>query len=132
MFASILANWLATKGHGEIGKTIFIGNMPSKVKRGILILPPLIGARYDHEIPGYIKSRFEVMVRCTNPAVDVEYVKAITRDLSFKRERLGDYWVNFCRPVHEPVPFPASDGDLTEWSVHVDVCYVVSGNNLLI
>jgi hypothetical protein len=131
-FLDQLATRLEAQGVGAVGTDIFLYNMPAQAKSGVLLLEPQLGARLDHELPGYRMVRYPITVRTSHPETGYQLAKKVISALTITRQQaLGGFTVNYMRSVHEPVPFPVDEGDLVEYAVHVDTCYVVASESNL-
>jgi hypothetical protein len=130
-FLDQLASRLESQGIGAVGTDIFLYNMPAQAQTGVLLLEPQLGARIDHELPGWRMVRYPLTVRSPHPQSGYELAVRVISALTITRQQaLGGFLVNYVRSVHEPVPFPVDEGDLVEYAIHVDTCYVVSDSNL--
>lgn len=107
------------------GENLFVHEMPSEVKSGVLMLEPLRGFEKDHELPGYRKGRFGVVVRAPDYQTGYPICLAVEKALTLVEADCGAFFVKYCRSVHDPVRFPVSGADLIEFSLHFDACWVV-------
>lgn len=133
MRADILATILEDAGLGVIGETIFIHHMPDACAEGVLIRLPLIGIPIDHELPGYIKGRVQVIVRATaqsaGDALASEVMKALTiYATEYLDPETGVFAmkINYLRADTLPIVYPRSVGNLKEWSINFDCCHVLA------
>ncbi len=104
---------------------IFINYMPETVTEGILLIHTLSCAALDPSLPDYKKARIQIVVRAT----DFESGYALAREalVTFKvikRHRQDGVFISFIEPLHDPIPFPASKGNYTEFSVNFETAYV--------
>lgn len=121
-----IATHLAANGHGKVSgleKTIFINAMPATVKKGILVRQDYQGIQYQHELPGYFKTSFQVIVRNPDFVEGQTLAEVVSITLNKERTAIGSMQVMYIRPKHKPIAFPASEGDFFEFSVNFDVCY---------
>lgn len=128
MFLKTIAEYAESKDAGTIGVNLFAYNMPETSNLGVLLRQPLVGADIDYELPGYRKSKFQVVVRC-KPA-EIEQGRAKIDDFVQKitlltETALTGYLIKFMRPRHDPIMYPISEGANLEFSVNFDVVYVI-------
>jgi len=128
MFLKAIAEYAQSVGAGTIGQDLFAYNMPETPNIGILLRQPLVGAEIDYELPGYRKSKFQVVVRCK--ATQIEQGRATIDDFVAKitlmqETALTGYTIKFMRPRHDPIVYPISEGANLEFSVNFDVVYVI-------
>lgn len=117
---------LEEKGVGVRGKTIFINNIPSTLTLAIGVFSKLTGDMIDHELPGYVKTSFQLVVRCQNAQAGEQLITQATEAITLHKETvMTNAHVKYVRPRHYPVSFPLSDGNLLEFSVNFDACYVL-------
>lgn len=118
-----IANKLEVEGLGAQGTSLFINFMPMECKQGILLRSPLSGTPVDFEMPGYYKTRFQVIVRGHDYAAAMELMENVMRTLCLFEQDLDDTFVKHMRPATLPVTFPVSVGNFYEINCHFDVCY---------
>lgn len=121
-----LAKYLEDQGVGTRGQDIFVHLMPEGVTLGVLLLMPLTGAIVDHELPGYRKHRFQAIVRCRTQEIETGEALAwrVYNTLYVEGVRIGNLSVKHFYPIHEPVFYQRSEGNMVEWSINFDACYV--------
>jgi hypothetical protein len=113
------------KRSGKDG-TLFVNSMPQSIKLGVALMGKLTGDPIDYELPKYRKTGFQLVVRAQNYQQGEELVKAAVEALTITRPTaLEEHRVNYVRPKHDPVSFPVSDGNNTEFSVNFDAVYVI-------
>jgi hypothetical protein len=120
-----LAQYLKDQDIAIPGTDLFIYEMPSSVKVGILILTSLSGTNINYELPDYRKTTFQVIVRHTDHVKGRELAELVSSGLTMSGATLEGMSVNYIRPKHEPVVYPVSEGDFLEFSVNFDAnfCY---------
>lgn len=100
-------------------RNIFIHQMPSIVKRGVLIRGPQSAVMIDHELPGYFKTSFQVIVRSDDHRRGQELAEAVSNALTIRLEQMiGQMKVRQIYPKHLPLVYPTSEGDRLEWSIN--------------
>lgn len=125
-----LAAYIADSGLGVVtgrDKTIFVYDMPEKVARGVLLKLPDDGVPIDHELPGYRKTGFQVIVRDNDYVKGMKAANDISTALNLSNTTVGTMSCRFIRPKHEPIVFPVSQGDTLEFSVNFDATYSLTG-----
>jgi hypothetical protein len=118
-----IANKLELEGLGVQASTLFINLMPMECKEGILLRSPLSGTRVDHELPGYYRTSFMVIVRGHDYASASVLMEACMRALTLYETDLDDISVKYMRPHTLPVTFPVSIGNFYEIKVEFEVAY---------
>lgn len=103
------------------GRTLFSYTMPPTVTRGVLLIPSQTGLEIDHEVGGSSSGRFQVIVRSEDFDAGSNLAYLISKELTLLNKALTEYVVVYCRPRHQPVYFPRSEGDQIEFSVNFDV-----------
>ncbi len=96
---------------------------------GVLIKSGHAGATIDPEIRALRKTRFQVVVRDTmkryDAAMAIAEAVSDALDISLETRVPDGILVKHCRPLTEPIPFPASDGNNIELVVNFTMTYVV-------
>tara|TARA_B100002049_G_scaffold236151_1_gene222151 strand:- start:195 stop:599 length:405 start_codon:yes stop_codon:yes gene_type:complete len=123
-FVSALAEILQTRTGMQPGEDLFAHRMLSDVRRGVLILQPLVGVKHDHYLPGYRKGRYAVVVRESKQDEGLQLARTVEQGLTVSNVAVAGFHINHIRSVHEPVPFPMSESGLIEFSLHFDCNYV--------
>lgn len=108
---------------GAPGKTLFINMIPIGAPSGVLLRNPLTGTKIDHELPGFYKTTFTVIVRSTDYEKGEVKTEEVASCLNLSETTIGDIHIKYCRPRSEPVPYPLSLGNLIEFAIEYDVCY---------
>ncbi len=121
-----LANVLETAGLGVKGDTLFLDMLPATAEHGILLRNPLNGTKINYELPGFFKTEFQVIVRTPASEYDAgeALIEAVVTALSLDDQQVEDHAFNYCRARTEPVAFPLSKGNLLEFNVMFDCCFV--------
>lgn len=119
-----VAQYLQTEGFGTLGLTIFLNHLPADATEAILIRPRLIGAKMDHDLPGYLKFEFQVIVRGKTYAATQTKAIQVAKKLKMAATTLGTWHVNYLRPAHVPVGYPISLGELVEFNTDIETCIV--------
>lgn len=118
-----IADYLEAEGYGTIGVDIFAYRMPEGATEGVLFTLPLVGVMIDHNMPGYYKSNFMMVVRAARIDTGIARAEALSDALTLYDTTLTNVRVNHIRPRFEPVVFPSSQGDNFEVSVGFDASY---------
>lgn len=105
-------------------KNLFLTHMPAQVTRGVLLRENAPGPMVDHEIPRYYRASFQVVVRHDDYPKGRKMAEDISAALTMHEVTIGSMLFHYSRPRHLPFVFPASQGDLLEFSVNFDACYV--------
>lgn len=118
-----LLNILAEKKLGVVGESLFVHSMPLQARKAIMLRQNLTGTPIDHELPGFYKSSFQVIVRTSGYKEGETFAKQVMDALTLSEAQIGDMYVRYCRPVATPVPFPMSDGNLIENNIQMSICF---------
>jgi hypothetical protein len=117
---------MQTAGVGQQGASIFINHMPVDML-GVLLRDPFGGLRLDHELPGFRKGSFQLIVRDKTMAAAQAKMTAAIAAIATELEQ--DYpqgvKVKYVRQRHDPIAFPVTAGNLQELLVNIDVCGVL-------
>jgi len=120
-----LADRLEAAGLGTKGVDLFLNMMPADVTTAIMMRPPLRGTPIDWELPGFYKAEFQLIVRSPSYEDGLALTNQVVDALTIIQEEVvGPLAFNYCRPRTEPVAFPISEGNLLEFNVYFDACYV--------
>ena len=106
-------------------KNLFIEAMPAKVNEGVMFRSDYYGTPIDHELPGYRKTEFQMIVRSAKYKDGRDLAVAISNLLTFGEKQVSGMAFQFLRPIHEPVSYPLSQGDLLEFSVNFETAYAI-------
>lgn len=120
-----LAQKLEDDGAGIQGKTVFINMMPVECVKGILLRNKLSGTKIDYELPGYYKTKFQLIARAQSYQVGSDLIDAAFASLTLAHTTLDTMTVFFIRPATQPVTFPLSKGNLIEFAADFDAVFVV-------
>jgi hypothetical protein len=118
-----------------IGKDVFQDKMSADVRRGILLLSPLGGNRYNWELGGqyHRADSFQMIVRSTSRndamALAVQATTALTFLTQLTIPALNTapaMHLQYMRPVAEAIIYPKQPSGLWEASVNFDVTYATA------
>lgn len=120
-----LLNQLQAMGLGQAAKTLYVDMLPAGATNAMLLRNPLSGTPINYELPGYYMTEFQLIVRgpAADPQTRTRIAQAVAA-LTFDNQQLEDHFFKYCRPRTEPVVFPISTGNLLEFSVMFDCCFV--------
>ncbi|MDY7537613.1 minor capsid protein [Undibacterium sp. 5I1] len=121
-----LANILAANNLGVLGTSMFFNMLPAEAEEAILLRNPLSGTKIDYELKGYFKTEFQLIVRSHSYANGEVLIKKVIDALTLENTQVEDHNFNYSRPRTEAVAFPLSRGNLLEFNVMFDVCFVRS------
>jgi hypothetical protein len=100
--------------------------LPENMEEGVVLLADPSGAHIYHEIPGYQKGRFQLVVRAKEYGRGEQLAKDVTDLLSLEETELnGMVTVKYTRRRHEPLPYPRMKSGAVEYSVNFDFCAVI-------
>lgn len=119
-----LSNRLVQAALGVQGKSLFLEMMPAEAQSAILLRTPLTGTKINHEMPGYYRASFQLIVRTLGYDAGKVLTKQVMGVLTFGELALETQTFVFSRPRTLPVAFPLSKGNLVEHNVMFDCTYV--------
>lgn len=103
---------------------IFINFMPSDARAGALFKLPLTGVPIDHELPGFYRTRLQIIIRNQSRSVGDQLAAAAMQTMTIEQsEWVGDMHVRYLRPTTLPISFPRSEGNGIEWSLNFMMAY---------
>lgn len=118
-----LLDLLAAAGLGVVGESLFVHSMPLQANRAVMLRQNLTGTPIDHELPGFYKSSFQVIVRTPTYKDGESLAKSVMAALTLSEAQIGDMYVRYCRPVATPVPYPLTDGNMIEHNIQMSICF---------
>jgi hypothetical protein len=124
-----LVQRLVDQGVGQMGTNLFAYMLPTGATSAVLVRNDLNGTKINHQLPGFFKTRVQVIAR------DTTYLKADARMSAalaaltldpgtVLEDGVNRMTFNYCRPVALPSVFPLSSGNLIEFNVYLEVCFV--------
>ncbi len=110
--------------------------MPAECTEGVLIKPPLSGIEHDNYMPGFYKSRLQIIVRAQSEArgekLAEQSIKALlhreTKDYYDQPGKKFAMRVNFLLQDQLPIRYPRLDGNGIEWSCNFLISFVLPVN----
>ena len=105
-------------------KNLFLTHMPAQLRTGVLMRESAPGTVFDHELPQFYRVSFQVVVRHDDFLKGRKIAEDVSASLTVHEVTIGSMHLHYIRPRHQPFVFPASQGDLLEFSVNFDACYV--------
>ncbi|MPQ56301.1 minor capsid protein [Duganella sp. FT27W] len=123
-----LAAILSSAKLGIEGETLFVDMMPADAGNAVLLRNPLTGTKINHELPGYFKTEFQVIVRATlgGYGEGLALMEQVVEAFTMEETAVANMHFNYCRPRTTPVVFPLSEGNILEFNVMFDCCFVRS------
>jgi hypothetical protein len=119
-----LAQRLEDAGIGIQGESVFINSIPAECPQGVLLRNKLQGTLIDHELPGYYKTSFQLIVRSTSYVGGEELIGQVFDALTVERPaQIGPMLFKFMRPKSLPAVFPLSKGNLLEFAADFEVAF---------
>lgn len=125
MIYDILEQKLVNAGLGVIGVSLFRGDMPATVTRGMMFRMPLSGVRIDPYLPGYHKPVLQLIVRHVDPVIGDLLAANCEKALTIKgaesfgataEHGAGELKIFYAREL--PIRFPRLPGNILEWSIN--------------
>lgn len=115
---------LEDEGYGRIGASLFLSNMPLEISEGVMVRNPLTGVKIDHELPGYFKTTFQLIIRGKDLPIAMAKADEISKLLTMYETELDTMHVNYMRPQTKPIPYPITKSNLIEVTANFEVCFV--------
>jgi len=127
-FLPTLRDWLETQlNANKIALKATVYFMSEAENEGVTLLADLSGVLVDHELPGYEKGQFQVIVRAKDFRQGGVLAKRVMALLTFQNVDIAPtVKVNFVRPRHQPLPFQKSKGGFHEFSINFNYCAVIA------
>lgn len=124
-----LVQRLVDQGVGKMGTNLFAYMFPAGATSAVLVRNELNGSKINHELPGFFKTRVQVIAREATylkaSALMDSVLAALTLDPGTALEdNVNRMTFNYCRPEALPAVFPLSAGSLIEMNVYLEVCFV--------
>jgi hypothetical protein len=127
----ILAQIIADAGLGTKGVDLFLFHMPDNA-HGILIRSPLQGIPVNHYLPGFLHAGIQIIIRSASQSAGDSLSKRLSTALTIVNTSYNDpqsgllaMTVNYIRPRSLPIIYPRDPGNIREWSMYFDCCYVL-------
>lgn len=124
---------LDSAGVGTPGVDLFCHRLPADIERGTMVTGNLAGTDIDHELTGWRQGRIQVIVRDPDHEDGMVRTRAVMAALSLVNVLLPatagapEVFMRRLRPIHDPIVYPRSDGDLIEFSVNFEGVWVDRG-----
>jgi hypothetical protein len=121
-----LANLLEAKELGVKGDNLFVDILPAEIEQAILLRNPSSGTLINHELPGFFKTEFQLIVRVPAGSHDAgdELINNVVKALSMEFVQIENHFYQYCRPRNEPVVSALPPGSLLELNVTFACCFV--------
>jgi hypothetical protein len=125
-----LVQRLVEQGVGKMGTNLFAYMFPAGATSAVLVRNDINGTKIDYELPGYYRTRVQVIAREATylkaSALMDKTLAALTLDPGTVLEDGATRMTfNHCRPEAMPAVFPLTGGNLIEFNVYLDVCFVL-------
>ncbi|WP_256682402.1 minor capsid protein [Klebsiella grimontii] len=120
MFVEGLALYLAGKGVGKVGSTIFADAMPQDAKSAVMVTSPTSGIEVDHELSGFYMDSMLIVVRDASLSAAQRKMQAVSALLPVEDVESGGAFFKMLRPMTLPVVYPRNDGAMFEIGLPVE------------
>lgn len=123
-----VATYLHQAGVGQIGKSIFVGEMPLECKQGILLMDTYSGTAIDHELPGWRDTGFRAVTRSANYEAGEKLAEDVSKALTIMSDVQMSPVMTMrqCLPQNDPLPYRRSKGSgIWEFEVDFECIYVL-------
>jgi hypothetical protein len=125
MIWDIIEQKLEAAGLATDGKDLFWDNFPAEVAKGVMLKTPLQGIDIDWHMPGYYKTKLQLIVRHPSPVEGEAFATAVMNCLIVQAPEhyeptptRGRAQLNLLLPAQLPIKFPRLEGNGLEWSLN--------------
>lgn len=112
-----------------LGVDLFQFHMPEDCEQGILLKLPIQGIPINHYIPGFFKARFQAIVRSPTHTFGDPLALLVSKLLTvsnvFFPGSSPAFIIKQMFPTTLPVVYPRSAGNIYEWSINLECCYLM-------
>lgn len=123
-----IAGHLADNDCGKLSESLFVTEMPTPCKHGILLLDNYYGTSINHELPNYYVTEFRVVTRSSEYTAGMELAKRASAALTILAEtEVEDMLIKKMLPINLPRPYRRSVGGYWEFEVEVSIVFVDLG-----
>lgn len=120
-----ITTWLEQLGVGTQGTDLFINEIPSECKNGIVLLDSYGGMPINPYLPGYKMGVFRAVVRSTDHDAGLARAFALVETFTVQTEQqLDGILLKMMQPLAEPRRYRRSVGGFYEFEFESDICYV--------
>lgn len=119
------AELIEAAGLGEVGVDLYVGTIPADVHTGVMLRDPLVGAKLDEGMDGFVRIEFQVIVRDNDPAAAYTKAQAIGEVLKVDRVERPEIYILKMRPANLPVTYPKGDADEIETSIRISAAFAL-------
>lgn len=124
MKLDVVAQMLVDANVGVLGKTIFKNFMPAEAKLGVLLRDGFSGTRIDHELPGFHRTDFQLIVRSDDYLTGQTLIEDAIIALTVEKQTVVDTMdIHYMRARSLPFAYPLSPGNLMEFVTQIDVAF---------
>ncbi|MGI1988690.1 minor capsid protein [Shewanella glacialipiscicola] len=120
-----IARYIESEGHGEIGKSIFVNEMPAGCERGLVVFTSGQGLRQHTDISGYYRGYVSVAVRAPKYQEGQTLSISVLKSMSFQGKALDGINLQFSKPEALPQSFGANEGGYIEWLLSFEISLTV-------
>lgn len=116
----------------EAQGSFFVEEMPADVRIGVMLRAPLSGILIDPHLPGYYRTKLQVIVRHIDPVEGARLADAVQKTLEVQAvekheatpER-GEVQINLFQPIALPIRYPRLEGGTIEWSLNYEASFTL-------
>jgi hypothetical protein len=119
----VVAQMIEEANLGVQGVDLFVGTMPADVSKAVMLRAPLDPTEVDDGLQDFYPTRFQIIVRDTDPIAGFNRADAISKALKtthLDRDGIHFAWMN---RESLPIQYPKGDADDIETSVRMRVGY---------
>lgn len=119
------ANIIQASALAEIGVSLFVGTMPSDIKRGVMLKEPLYGANLDPALGTFVQHQFQVIVRDDDTRAAWDLCFAIGESLKVDNHTDDGVEILKMYPLTLPAVYPKMDSDELETSLRMRIAFAL-------
>lgn len=134
LVAEHIAALLVQAKVGTLGKTLFCHRLPAEIASAVVVMGALTGTEINHELPGWRMGNLQVIVRHPDYTQGMILARQVVAALSIEQSRdlpatavAPAIRLRRLRPLHDPIVFPRSEGDVVEFSMNFEGVWVILG-----
>ena len=98
--------------------------MPAECTYGVMMRNKPGGTPINYELPGYYRSKYQLIVRAVDDTAAETLMKAVLESLTVSETVIDTLDIRFMRPMTRPAMFTLSKGNLLELACDMEAVYV--------
>lgn len=103
---------------------VYLYTSPAESSTCIILLPSFDPLPIDHELPGYMKGKFQTIIRHGEDEAGMLLAKDIADKLTLLTTEATTINIKRCHPLHEARRYRRSDSGVLEFSINYEIVFV--------